>query len=332
MKIQYKDLLTESILAKQIITEADETPEDREKFKKQMEWFFPAIWNEIKGSVQMTFPIASTTRLVIAEKNFKKYVNNLDVEIRLNSNTLRNAWTFPFIQGKGEATLVSLTGWFGLLYQLVKATDTIDLHKSKFKNIKIDSNGVVQFPTIPINFLSFITKGLYADLDEREVVAVELHEIGHWVKHEPIVGMMTLAALRPFLSVIPAFAFLLTIMIIINAREAEYEADAFTKECGFAKDQVRALTRITSSIRSNVSFWIKLQDLLNKVFTSVHNVVDKFLPISHHPSLLKRKAALGESYLAEGIIPDQVMQSIQKKCHEIDKMLAPKLHMIFPMK
>jgi Zn-dependent protease with chaperone function len=332
----YKHFLQESILNKNriLITEADETELDKDKFQKQMQWLFPSIWNEIKGSVQMAIPIASTTRLTQEEKIFKQYVNNIDIEVRLNSHTMRNAWTYPFIQSRGAATLASLTGWLGILYQLISACTIIEKNKTLFTKVEVDSSGIIQFPDIPVHFLSFITKGLYTDLNERETVAILLHEIGHWIKHIPIVSMLTYEAMKPFFSAVPPLAFALVILIIIQARKAEYEADKFVKECGFAKELASGLTRVTSTVRPDVSFWVKISDFLGKIFTLIHNIVDKYLPITSHPSLPKRISALEikEQFILEQAVPERILLILKSKCNELDRVLAPKLQALFPMK
>lgn len=158
---------------------------DFPEYDKEMEKFLPVVWNDIKGGIQTILPL-TTSRLTKEEEIIKKYIKNINIEIRLQSGTSRNAYTYPAMESKTQAQITNLP-ILGFLYFIYKSSRLMSNEKI-FNEVKFN-NGLVIFPSKAkkYKFLVFVTKGLITTLTEEERVAVILHEIGHWAKVKPTI-------------------------------------------------------------------------------------------------------------------------------------------------
>jgi len=309
---------------------------DFPEFDKQMKWFMPVVWNDIKGGVNMVLPL-TTSRIKKEEDMLRKYIKNLDMEVRLHSGSIRTAYTYPAMRTTTQAALSSLK-IIGALYFIHKSGKL--MRDEKIFDKAISKNGIAIFPKEAQKFkiLVFVTKGLLTTLDEKERVAVILHEIGHWARVERLKDSAAegiaggLGVSIPFLA---PFAFILLVLSIADRRAAEYEADRFAKKLGYGIELKSALDKLSIVVRKKVSFLIKMTDVIQRIFVKIHNFVDKFLPTTLYPSIKKRKAALSDWILIEDDIKKSLNQSknkVRPLFRIIDGILSKILKYIFPIK
>jgi len=316
-----------------------------EIYKDQMKKFFPTIWNNVKGNLQYYFPYY-TSKLKNEQKIISKYIKNLDFEIRLNNHSMRNAYTYPWLESKKQvqATVIPLFGW---LYFLINGYNKVGTQSNMLKP-KV-GDGVVTFPNSGnLKVMAFQTKGFLTDLEERQRAAVMLHEIGHWRKATPALNSMTTKLITTMVA-FPPIALILSIAHIIFNRTAEKQADLFAKQCGFGDDLAEALDRLALRPRTDVSWIVKTNDWLIKIMMHIQNVIDKYLPIFTYPSIAKRKKYLkdkstyNEEYkieeldkiinlINEGKMLDLSLKLLQKPLNIVDKTIGKKMNIIFPVK
>jgi len=97
--------------------------------------------------------------------------------------------------------------------------------------------------------------------------------------------------------------------------------------------------------RSDVNFLIKFNDVLIKIFSRIHSIVDSILPASTHPGLDARKDALLsdgwirhqqlnvlEQYFLDEGIKDVLIKALVPFTRKVDSIIGKKLNIIFPVK
>jgi len=154
-----------------------------------------------------------------------------------------------------------------------------------------------------------------------------LHEIGHWVYHRPVFAGLFIFILQSEI----AFRYLglpLAILAIAFGRMGEWRADRFAKEMGHGNELAEALQRMGYGIRTGENRLIWAADYITYLSTKIHNFVDKFLPISTHPSMRKRIDVLADS---EQIIEESLLDYIAPRFQPIDKFLTNHIERIFPL-
>ncbi len=316
--------------------------------KEELRKFFPSIWNKIKGSFQMFLPIVSTT-LPNEQRMINKYIKGLNVEVRLNHDPVRNAWTSPGIESKEVLTVLNFLPFLGDIIWNVNAFSYIK--KTKIMEKVTAKNGIVTFPSNDLKVLAWQTKGLITDLDDEKLrLAIMIHEIGHWARIAPVAVMGVFyitysilnsvkknpalqVSLAPILS---PLLFLTFIAMNLSNRKAEKQADLFVKKVGYGKELAAALDRVALRPRSDISWINKIDDWVNKIFFELQNVLDKFVPfLFSYPSINKRKEYLTteqQIFITEGVISKLSEKTLKPICNKVDKVVAPNLHKIFPIK
>jgi len=245
------------------------------EYDAQMEKFFPTAWNNIKGNMQFMFPIA-TGRLAKEEAFVKKHIKNVDIEIRVNSMSGRNAWTIPGISGVGgvQISMITLVNLFYFCPKSIQQMNKSDL----LMTIHSDPNKkIVMFPAMKgkkMKILIFVTKGLLTHLEPEERLAVYLHEIGHWAYVAKSFGAWANKAIQAVVT--PYFGWINGLVAIYLYRSAEYASDTFAKAAGLSDELSSALNKITIDVRrKKVSWLIRLSDSVLKFMVKIHNVIDK---------------------------------------------------------
>ena len=240
-----------------------------------------------------------------------------------------NAYTLPSIQTTLGAQVAGFTGLAYILYGLVKLSKSgLELQSSSKNIIQMANKG-------NINMLLWQTIGLKDILPEPELRhAIYLHEIGHWVRYEPVFGSIISRIFgdRQNFPILGPLIVPLSIVGIVLGRSAEWKADEFAKKAGYGKELAESLRRMGYTVRSNSNIYVKIQDYMRAYWFKIHNVVDKFLPVTIHPSMRKRTAALSESEIInEGIIKDGAMFALRTLLSPLDKFISKNVKQLFPM-
>lgn len=344
---KYKTSLLECVLH-----EKSFSSEGLKEFDKDVQNLFPMIFNVIKGRFQYLIPLFAS-RAKSEEKIQSERIKNLNLEIRINASVHRNAYTYPSFTGRLAPTLMqTILPAFAPLMVVVNGYNFLSKNSHIMENT-VNKNGVVIFPNEikKIKCLSYVTKGTLQALKEEERTAVLLHEIGHWVKINPILNKMGLVVLSTF---IPPLALFCLIGGIAYARSAEWEADAFAKQCGYGPQLANALENMSINTRKDINFFLKFSDWFIKIFSHIHNVVDVILPISTHPSVSKRVKTLHDAELHDGYVmtesdidfedliflreeflqegtKEALYGALRPLCNKFDKIVAPNLNKFFPV-
>lgn len=280
--------------------------------------FFPSFISSISGNLQTIFPIL-TDHDKSSSKQFNSHIQNLKTSVYYNEMPQPNAYTIPAIQTNLGAQLVGLRPFtfVYLIYGFAK------LKKSQL-DAKPSGKSIVFQNKNNINMLMWHTRGLKDMLpEERLRHAVYLHEIGHWVKFKPVFASLSARILN---SAFPAMAVPFTILDIAFARSGEWKADKFAADMGYKKELGEALHRIGYTVRTNTNLYTKFNDYFRFGFTKIHNTIDKFLPITGHPSMRKRTQRL-EEVMFEGKIKDKLSDLFKP----MDELLAKNAKQLFPL-
>jgi len=123
---------------------------------------------------------------------------------------------------------------------------------------------------------------------------------------------------------------------MLLARSGEYQADNFTKICGYSPHMVTALDKMYHGRRSNVSILGKIDDIIRVISMAISNILDEVLPIAVHPNLRRRKRELEKEDLEEMFILDEgakdlAMKLIAKVLSPLDKFAAKHVDLLFPL-
>lgn len=327
------------------LSEADKIKNADESLKS----FLPYIWNSFSGSFQMTLFPAMTSRWNDEQKLFNSMTKGLKNNVWQNNHPQPNAYTLPAIRTKATVQGMALLDQISLglpsaliwaIYGLASLSNN-PLKGKKLPGGKVSFSGQTEMQI-------WETKGLKSLIpDDSERLAIQLHEVGHWVEFQPVfMGILTKIGSIIFVPLyIP-----LTILSIYQGRLGEWRADAFAKKMGYGPQLAKALSKTGYNRRENISFLGKIDDMLRVVFTKVHNVFDMVLPITTHPSVQKRTTELlkdhvdiyslpYDEYIKElyelNIIEEDVKQFMSKGLKSllapVDKSLAKLTKRLFPL-
>jgi len=287
---------------------------------ESMKYFFPSLWNAILGDIESIFPIITDI-----DKEDTDYLNSkttgIDFKVYLNNDINPNAWTFPGISNVLYVQLLHVP-----IANLVVVFSTIIrqmLEKINF-NVKNDK---INFISKINNAIMWETKGLKSIVQDKDIrFSIMLHEIGHWVKFEA--GLIA-TLIRPLIA-IPLLNYIFIIIIIALIRSNEKQADRFVKEVGYGNQLAEALDIIGYANIRDVSINVKLNRMINIIFVKIHDVIDKYIPLSTHPSIKTRISNLSDNYINiygnniiyENMIMDTIAPLIKKLISPIDSLLA----------
>ncbi len=89
-----------------------------EVFKDQMKSFFPMLWNMFKGNINYILPFTAP-RIRSEEATLQNYIKELNIEVRMNNDPIRNAYTYPWVKSSVNASLVNLVPVVGAVAYLM---------------------------------------------------------------------------------------------------------------------------------------------------------------------------------------------------------------------
>ena len=140
----YKSILIEN-LYKQSNGNFLQEGEGNNKYDDDVKKLFPFLWNSIKGNIETILPLASPK--IRDEENIQSQrIKNIQLDMRLNSSTTRNMFTYPAIGNAGEATLVNIIPRFGTIYFLINGYSFL-ADKSALLTKAENKKGIVVFPS-----------------------------------------------------------------------------------------------------------------------------------------------------------------------------------------
>ena len=288
-----------------------------------IKYFFPMLYSNLKGNIEMIFPIIASL-----DNEDTSYLNSktsgLSSEIYLNNITDPNAWTIPGITKPIYAQFIAVP----IVNSGIIIYSIMNLLKNKIDYKLVNNN--LQFTT-NLNCLMWQTRGLKTYLQDKELrYAIWLHELGHWVKFEN--GKLILL-FAPF-TAIPIINFIAIIIIIALLRSNEKNADMFVKEVGYGKQLATALETIGYKNIDNATFLIQFSKYIEIMFTKIHDVVDTWLPVTDHPSFKSRISNLREDYITihghnvlyESLLQNTIYPLLKRIIEPIDKLISDNIH------
>jgi len=290
--------------------------------------YFPTILNYISGVLQMAYVPILSQQIHEEEKMLSTRLRNLNIEVRLNNDYSRNAWTVPFMKSLFHVQAATSAGHYvpfgdevSFLYMLIQSL----IKRKDIKNLTnikvIKKNKTVIFPSSDVKFLAFETKGLYTDMDDGERTAILLHEVGHWITfsslrkavvfdsfanylerafrtvsfsdilRNPATAVAAISVTHELPLLLTIATILLGVLTIFFVRQAEWKSDAFAKHCGYAPELISAFEKF-STVREYANWIVKTGDYITKIFIFVQNYIDRVFPVFSHPSIKRRIAAL----------------------------------------
>lgn len=296
---------------------------ERSDFEKGINEFFPMTWKKLKKSENK---IETSSRLYDLEKTVKKYIKNLNLEIRLDKTDMVNAYTCPLMETEGQVW-TSIIPIVGTIYSMYKA---LGQYKDNVISKMKVKNGMVVFPKSDIKVLVFVTNGLMKKLNERELVSVILHEIGHWEHlNKTLIKDLSAFLFIPIFSGIEYImypsVFMLFLVMTITSRASEFDADKFTKNAGFGKD-------LSNSLKKIDPLW-KLEKKQNKIKNMIERIFIKLFIIfanivGTHPTTGRRIKRLLEIDLSK--IIEKIKYYIKPLTKILDIMISKLLRFILP--
>jgi len=239
--------------------------------------FFPQFLGDASGIAQMIFPML-LGKDEGDTKAFARKTSGLKTDIRLNSMSVPNAYTYPGVSTTGMAQLQVLTNLIpggGLIAgNLISLMMMKKLYSASLSG-RAGKNGRVIFSSPPRFSLMMVqTKGLKSKLTPEQRFGVQLHEIGHWVEYPKIMSsrgwsMLSLLSLLAFPAImaddplqshLPAgmeeiplkirlavygsllgvIFFSSSVLGALASRTAEMQADEFVKSVGHADNLIGA--------------------------------------------------------------------------------------------
>lgn len=320
-----------------------ETSDKVKNLDKSIERFFPSLWNSISGNLQYIFPIFTRQNLE-EEKIFNDRSSGLKADICINNANYPDAYTIPAVSSKLAAQILLITLLPGMIvycfYGLKRLSEAQLTAKLKDKKVVFSS---------PNNFrvLMWETKGLKSFIQSDDLrYAIQLHEIGHWVNYKSGFSTLLIKIIGKFIgSLIPILLPPIIIATIVHARSAEWRADKFVKEMGYGKQLSDALEIMGSKRRINVSVLVKLSDIIHNLMSNIYNVLDKYIPITTHPSIEKRRKELQDSNITDiddymnmlyetsiiDFTQEKIISLVKPLFSNLDKLLADHVGDIFPL-
>lgn len=308
--------------------------------EESLRTFFPYLFNSIKGNIQFFFPnfTGESPRL---SKIWKEHVTGIDIITGDVASPIPNAFTIPGIPSKGKSVILSIPiiRLYILNYMMTQSTRKITGTPGKNGQVIIKSN------TPNVRLVSWSTKGLNGMLDDRELLSVHLHELGHWANVDPVINSAISRIVSNIFLTVPVISIPLYIYSIYNGRLGEWAADGFAKNCGYGQELSNALVKLGYRQRSNISILGKIDDIFNRIFIKIHNIVDTILPITIHPSVKKRVTKLREcnfnsmdendirilnEVILEGMVSDKATSILRATFEPLDKIFAKNVNVLTP--
>lgn len=174
----------------------------------------------------------------------------------------------------------------------------------------------------------FITDSLMKKLNENEIIAILLHECGHYANYDVQKNIYLVSPLSQILSAyiifplvfIPGGILLAILMRIIMAntieklirkhlhgRKAEFLADSFASEYGYGQHLISALNKLTLEF--------KKEYCKNKNKTECKFAMDQIYFYDEHPQLFERKINIKSKNLkyTNKLLTDQKNKKLVKK-------------------
>ena len=317
---EYYSRLLESEDVQQIITK-----------DKSIEYFFPSLYNDIKGSIEVIFPLLTNNNKDEEEELNSKLID-LKTSIYTNNMVSPNAYTLPSIKTIGGSQFISLASLVDVLpATLIYSIYGLYVMSQNPLTAKL-SNGKIRFNNNGnINVLMWNTRGLKDVIKDPNIRrGIYLHEIGHWVNYKPHFIKLLLQSVIPLA---PVLAIPCVLLGIVYARSAEWKADAFAKSVGYGKELADALDIMSYSVRKNANLYVKLNDYIKIFVLKLQNIVDQYIPLYSHPSTRKRTKVLREDFsqLNENIIVDIILPFVKKGLTPLDNLISENLKLLFPL-
>ncbi len=286
---------------------------------EHIKYFFPMLCSSLKGHLEFIFPL-----LTSVDADDTKYLNTkisgMNTDIYLNNIVDPNAWTIPGVSKVIYAQFLAVP----IANTILLISSILNLLKNK---IEYKVNGKNLKFTTTLDCLMWQTRGLKTYVQDPELrYAIWLHEIGHWVKFENTTKILLLA---PF-TAIPGLNLIALLIIIALMRANERKADMFVKEVGYGKELSSALEILGYGIVDNATFLLKVDKYIEVAFAKIHDVIDKFIPLTNHPSFKTRISDLQDTYITiygqnilyESILQDTIYPLIKKLIEPIDKLFS----------
>jgi hypothetical protein len=273
-------------------------------FRQELASFFPAIHNYINAfSETISQERMKKTPIFYNEMNFlKRYIKNLDIEIRIDSSPTKQVWSLPWLEDlqtlKRPIPIINTS-----LFSQVWNKEKIVERAKKLTNPEIRGDKII-YPSSDIKILLFESKGLIPVLEtERQRISIALYEIGMWGV-EPkyilqfgagwfVVSLSSslttiLETISPFLDKpsyyimhFPIIALVIAGTMLITAayRARTEEADRYVKKLGYGNDYSEVLEITHMKIRNDATYFISILDQIRNTFNKMHQVLPKFISI-----------------------------------------------------
>ncbi len=104
------------------------TESQRDQYTIEMTEYFPTILNYISGVLQMAYVPILSQQIHEEEKMLSTRLRNLNIEVRLNNDYSRNAWTVPFMKSLFHVQAATSAGHYvpfgdevSFLYMLIQS-------------------------------------------------------------------------------------------------------------------------------------------------------------------------------------------------------------------
>ena len=283
--------------------------------EESLKTFMPYLTNQLIGQFQMMFP--SFTKIDDrSQKLLNDRISGASFTASRIEGPIVNAMTIPGLTDKRLSSFMSIPiAQFLLAYQMVDQTNKT-IKPTAGRNGKV----VLKCSYPKAHIFSWSTAGLGGIVNDDELMAIHLHEIGHWAYVKaPVYSTVA----KMLMKIIPAFSVPLYVLGLYYGRLGEYQADNFAKACGYGQPLQKSLIKLGYRQRTNISILGKLDDLLNLCMTKIMNFTDNIIPISTHPSMRNRVSALRESdeYIQEALT-EKIVPFARTVFSPVDRLLA----------
>ena len=276
-------------------------------YREEMKEFFPTMHNFIKHfTMQFSSEEMNKTKIFHSENSFlKKYIKNLDIEVRISLTPRARYNSFPWNEDLENKNMQIQFFDLDLFNGILNKGNIIERAK-KLSNPQVNGDKII-FPPSDIKILMFESKGLIPLLEtERQRVAVVLSEIGIWaadLKYVIQMGAgymvggissslgMIIKNLYPFLGTpswpnlyimsfpIYALSFVAYLLMMTAIRARQDEADQYVKKLGYGNDYIEILEITKLKSRTDVTMLLSMVDKIVIFFDRIQQILPSYLNI-----------------------------------------------------